>query len=369
MLLVDDIYEAAFVPDLWPEVLQKLSDTIGAEGALLANLSATDASWFASGGVQSLYEEFFRNGWAFNNAKTSALLNVEHDGFICDAHHLSDEWMSDQAIYRDLYWRRGFGYAVGTTISVPTGDTLAFSLELKKGRPAATRHELDLLDSLRAHLARSTMLASRLAFAKVEAALTALQMVALPAAMVREDGRVIGCNALFENQAQYVSIRSRDQLKLVGPGAQELFQNSLASFLRSSGQSINSVPSSFPLPAGADDVPAVMHLLPIRGVAQDIFIGTAAFVVITALRSLPGLPANVIQGLFDLTPTEAKIGRRLSMGKTVQLIAQEFQISAETVRSHVKAILSKSGTSRQTDFVAAVASMSSFEQLPSPIME
>ncbi|HEV7437225.1 MAG TPA: hypothetical protein VGO22_20530 [Pseudorhizobium sp.] len=83
--LEDQIYEAAVVTEAWPAVLDQVSALVGAEGALVANVNDPTSEWIGSEGVKSLFESFFEGGWAYNNAKTRALLKNTHPGFISDA--------------------------------------------------------------------------------------------------------------------------------------------------------------------------------------------------------------------------------------------------------------------------------------------
>jgi DNA-binding NarL/FixJ family response regulator len=63
-------------------------------------------------------------------------------------------------------------------------------------------------------------------------------------------------------------------------------------------------------------------------------------------------PIELIRSLFDLTPAEARVARGLAAGQTVKGIAVESRTSTNTVRSHVKVVLMKTGYSRQSDVVA-----------------
>ena len=93
-----------------------------------------------------------------------------------------------------------------------------------------------------------------------------------------------------------------------------------------------------------------MHLIPIRGAAHDLFARTGAIVVITRSSGASGGPA-LMQSLFDLTPTEAAIARRLSQGETAEQIAQATQKSVLTIRTQLKSVLAKTGTRRQSELV------------------
>ena len=52
-----------------------------------------------------------------------------------------------------------------------------------------------------------------------------------------------------------------------------------------------------------------------------------------------------------------RVARLLANGDNAANVAASLSLSIETVRSHVKAVLAKSGLSRQAEFVAAVASL------------
>jgi DNA-binding CsgD family transcriptional regulator len=63
-------------------------------------------------------------------------------------------------------------------------------------------------------------------------------------------------------------------------------------------------------------------------------------------------PVELVQSLFDLTPAEARVARSLASGKTVQAIATEGEVSLNTVRTHVRHVLAKTGCDRQAAVVA-----------------
>lgn len=61
--------------------------------------------------------------------------------------------------------------------------------------------------------------------------------------------------------------------------------------------------------------------------------------------------AAVLQQLHGLTPAEAEVLGRLTDGMRLSDIAEDLDVSIETVRSQLKSIFSKTGTSRQADLV------------------
>jgi DNA-binding CsgD family transcriptional regulator len=73
--------------------------------------------------------------------------------------------------------------------------------------------------------------------------------------------------------------------------------------------------------------------------------------VITAVAHPEIASAQVIQGLFDLSPAEARVARGIAAGKTVDDLANEVGLAVATVRSQLKSVFNKTGVSRQAELV------------------
>ena len=79
--------------------------------------------------------------------------------------------------------------------------------------------------------------------------------------------------------------------------------------------------------------------------------------VLTPLGSSETLPDDLLNGLFDLSPAEIRAANGLLGGKTIDDMAGELGLSRETIRSQVKAVLSKTGTARQSNLVSLLANV------------
>lgn len=66
------------------------------------------------------------------------------------------------------------------------------------------------------------------------------------------------------------------------------------------------------------------------------------------------LDVHVLCSLYGLTPAEAKVSVLLCKGLSVDEIARELSVKAGTVRVQLKAVFSKTGTSRQADLVSLI---------------
>jgi DNA-binding CsgD family transcriptional regulator len=68
--------------------------------------------------------------------------------------------------------------------------------------------------------------------------------------------------------------------------------------------------------------------------------------------------AEVLQGLFDLTPAEARVARGIGEGRTIDAIALASGVTRETVRTQLAAVLAKTGLNRQAELVALLSGKS-----------
>jgi len=67
---------------------------------------------------------------------------------------------------------------------------------------------------------------------------------------------------------------------------------------------------------------------------------------------LPDL--ELLQALFGLTPTEALVARALAQGLDSAALARTMGVKPNTVQSHIKRVLVKSGTRRQSQLVSLI---------------
>ncbi|HMF06851.1 MAG TPA: LuxR C-terminal-related transcriptional regulator, partial [Methylocella sp.] len=115
---------------------------------------------------------------------------------------------------------------------------------------------------------------------------------------------------------------------------------------------------SFPVRDAASEAMMVAHLIPIRLSARDIFVRRAAALVLTPVSLPQAPPVELVQSLFDLTPAEARVARYLASGKTVEDIASDGGTSPNTIRTHVRGVLEKTGCNRQADIIALLTAIS-----------
>ena len=115
---------------------------------------------------------------------------------------------------------------------------------------------------------------------------------------------------------------------------------------------------------GASDSHVFVTPLPIaRGFTGDL--RGFALIVVGGTGFAASLP-NVqdLREYFDLTPAESRIAVLLCEGRVVKQVALELRISMSTVRTHVRALLAKTGTRRQSQLIQLLTSLPVAETVP-----
>jgi DNA-binding CsgD family transcriptional regulator len=267
--------------------------------------------------------------------------------------------MKKDPFYSNFLWSMDLGYAAATHVPLPSGDSLVISLErCRKDGPVPTE-VVQLLTSLRPHIARSAHLSARYSFERVLSANRAFALTGLPSAAVSIQGKVIDSNEPF-NQRFAASLSTSERLRLCGPETNRALDDCLAA-LHAGAEGGPMARRSIALPRTDTTESAVLHLVPAEGFARDVFACAALFVILTPLDATRLAPVELIQGLFDLTTMEARVARALATGSDIGSTAEGFGISRETVRAHLKSIFAKTGFTRQTDLATAISLVRTIE--------
>jgi DNA-binding CsgD family transcriptional regulator len=77
----------------------------------------------------------------------------------------------------------------------------------------------------------------------------------------------------------------------------------------------------------------------------------AAAIVLADPDAVSSTPSQILAELYGLTNAEARIALKLSTGANLTRISEEFGISYETTRNHLKSIFAKTDTHRQAEVV------------------
>ncbi len=368
--LIDRIYEAAFVPELWSSVLETAADMSGsANGAIFVfNEQAPIRGRFSDASresaerlknVRPLFDAFLASDSWKVFPGVMRMYELQPARFVQVEDFMTQEEIANDP-QRIAARAVGIGVNLCTAVPLPTGElvTVVFQRWLEDAGydPAAIAR----VDALRPHFARAGMMAARLHLEQAKATVATLEGIGLAGAVLSGAGRVVAANALLEEMRSTFVAAAHGRLALVNAGANALLQDAIAN------NQYDEVVRSIPVPAGDGQPPLVVHLLPLRRAASDIFAGAEMLAVATPVSASAIVPSpSILAGLFDLTPAEARLAAALSQGRPLKDAASDSNITFKSGRTYLERIFTKTGTHQQSELVALLKSAERINKPPS----
>lgn len=352
--LIDRIYEASFVPELWPNLLDEMAHLTEGKGGLLLTVRDKMLSWTSSDNLEEAFSSYIEQGWFRRCGRRVCMFKNAHSEFMIENDYWTPKEFEANEVYEEFFRPRGLGFSAGTGIQVPTGDGIVFFVERTFDRGPMEKTYVDYLNTLRPHLARSAFVAARLGLKSANGASEALSKLGLATIVLDSQGAAVESHNITDDISKHLIWGAHNRLMLKDKTAQTLYKNAMdtlhkhpASFVR-----------SFPLRDEDDQAAMVGHILPISRSAHDIFGGSYALLVLTSVSSKNVPSIDLVRSLFDFTASEARVARGLAGGKTIEDIADDGGVALSTVRTQLRHVMEKTGCTRQAEVVALMANVS-----------
>jgi len=353
--LADRLYEAALVPELWTETCERLAREVKSSTASIFTIDHQGTHRYVT--TPNLAETFVRfagSDLRFSNLRPERAMQRFPFSFARSTDILTADEYARDPIQRAFIEPAGMEWEAGWVFQEPTGHTVVITLMLAKGLDNFSDEQLARLNVLKPDIARAAYMSSRLAFNEARSMTETLSLLGLPAAVIGDNGRVIAMNPEIEALSPRIRTGAEDRLVLEGAGADALLYDAIQRYKAQVVPTVQSLPMM-----SRHGAPAlILHLLPIRRAARDIFSRSMAVVAVTEVGKVGPPDMRVLCGLFDLTPAEARVARGIAMAGRPEAIAASLGISLETARSHLKRIMSKTGTTRQAELVLLLSGLS-----------
>jgi DNA-binding CsgD family transcriptional regulator len=344
--LIDEIYEAAAVPELWTSVLHRVARLAEADAMSILSVDTDGYGRYAAVGLyEGTYGDYVVNGRDYPNVRFERALTGFPSAFVSDLELCTEEELAADPIYTDFVRPHGLSWTAGTVVPTPTSDLIVFDLARKARDEPFEREAMQRLDAVRPDLARAALVSHRLGLRSAADQASALQHVGLPCAVLGRMGKVLALNEQFEDLAPRIIFTAFGGVALEDQEANALVSAAVADLRYELRPGLRSIP----VKATAEAPALVVHLVPVRRAAGDVFTRAEGLMVVTPV-TIPEAPlTHILTGLFDLTPAEAKVARGIASGLNVEALAAQLNLSPATVRNQLNAVLSKTGTRRQAE--------------------
>ena len=342
--MIERIYEAAALPELWPTVLEAITDTVGGAGATFVTHTAAGVAITATPRIERIVSDYVAEGWAADPTYAAPLFADLYPGFRAETRYRTVEEIQRLPVHIHFLAPRGLTAGLGTILQGTHDDRLQVAIEGLPSHAAAEAAEVRL-DRLRAPLARSLSLTARLRDARAQTEVASLELAGVGAAVVSGDGRLRAVNDRFAARLGNRVIDRPTGLRF----ADRFLQAQFAEALMVIG--IGAVVRSIAVAASEHKPACVIHLLPLKRGARDVF-GWDGVLLLLAEPANASVPhADLLRLLFDLTPAEARLTRHLLEGRTPAEAAAHLRITNATTRVHLRRIFAKTGVRRQAELV------------------
>ena len=368
--LLGTLYDAASDASLWPAFLQRLAGITHSDSAALLLHDVTHdrhAVAVHSGAdpeMLRLYGEYYgqRDVWVMKALATAGPTYVGTSEQLCSLSELART-----EFFNDLLARYDIAHAMWNMARHSSSQmtNLGVYRDVKKG--AFGDEDLVFLKFLAPHVQRAFQLHLQFSQLKSKNAEleTALDLMPVGIVLLGPKGEIVLMNRAA---AQFVSahdglLAGRTGLRAERPTESAILEKLISEAASASlGKGLG--------PAGAVRIsrklgqPIHLLLTPVRNLRVEGVIPVCAVAFITdpsqQVRPMP----VVLQNLFGLTPAECRIALLLADGRSAKEIAQVVGVAANTMKSHLSSIFSKTSTSGQVQLVRLLTQLSL--RLPAP---
>jgi DNA-binding CsgD family transcriptional regulator/PAS domain-containing protein len=358
--LIDLIYEAALDNDLWPGVLTKFADAMGAAQVampsmdLRANVVATIAPRFDPDLLTS-----WRDYWAFRDpVLLRAMSRPAGEIYTLDKLMPREEFAATP-VFNELWLPAEYSLAtVGASLVVEDHFSALVCISNGPGKDCLTAEQMQIFGVVVRHLARALRINRRLWELELKhvAATERFEAISQGALLADASGRVVRANTAAKailDEGRGIIV---DKGRLAADGCPDLLQKLIASCAQGvlavggPGGELK-IPRELPLP------PLDVTVTPLRSKARlaDVPWINAGTPVAIVIVSDPDVARRSREGnlrrRFGLTAAEAGLAAEILKGDGRTAAAVRRGISDSTAKTHLSSIFDKTGTHRQAELI------------------
>lgn len=363
--LIGAIYDASLDPALWRDVLAQISAFVEAPASALVrhDVLAGSGSFYYSWGDDPHYTKLYFEKYLKLNPALPSMQLMD----VGEVHSFSTVMPFEEFRRTRLYqeWARpqGYGDATLAVIEKSAAAVAHLTTTHTDAQSPVGREMRDRVALLVPHLRRAVAIAGIIDLHKVEASMLAdaVDTIAAGVFLVREDGTVVRVNASGQRMLESGEAVRSVQNKLVSADAvtRPTLREAIA---RASAGDAALGPRGVAVPLTTGEERFVAHVLPLtsgtRQRARASYAATATVFVQQVGVDRPA-PIEAIARHYQLTPAELRVLMALVEIGGVPEVAPVLGIAETTVRTHLRHLFEKTGTSRQADLVKIVAGFAS----------
>ncbi|MGY3582453.1 DNA-binding CsgD family transcriptional regulator [Bradyrhizobium sp. USDA 4341] len=352
-LIEERFLEAATDPSQWVRALDVAATVTNSVGALLLPVTGRMfASVPHSDSVSGSFEAYVRDGWFARDERHRGIDLMKRRGVIDDLDLHSIEEIKRHPYYQEFLAPHGLRWFGGVGIQCGS-DLWCLSIQRTIVQGPFSEAEKSQLATLSTRLSSTAAIAGTLGDASAIGALEAFEMSGRGAALINRAGRIFKLNQVAEQLL-------REDLWVVKGRLAATDTTAIATLEKAIGELINSKGAASRPPIAISRKgrhPLLAYPTRLASMARNALADCQAMIIFVDTEQVQRPPASTLQTAFRLTEAEARLAAQLAGGDSLETAADRMGIAKETSRSQLKSIFSKTGTHRQAELVAMLATL------------
>lgn len=356
--LIAHLYDAAMDTALWSGTASRIAHALSSTSAVVklhaeddrVSLLECTPNLIAPERDQAWSEEWHRRDLWVERSLAFGMSRI-----ITDEDLVTPEEQARSGFYQEWLQYLGIHHLVGAVFPTAQGAVGVFGIHRPRGAGAYTDQDRRRAALVLPHLQRALRLGQHLSTLTQQHAVALQALDRFDTGVLLVDGN---CRVLQSSAMADALLRSNPEFTVVG-GRFSLslatLRDTLLSLVRaamSTARNGTGKPGSVLLVPRHQRMPLTLEVAPLRPAA----LGAERPAVLVFIRD-PEAPIAIarLRELFGFTRTEAAVASALARGQSLEEIGTAMHIGLGTVRTHLKRVLSKTGTHRQGQAVALLA--------------
>jgi DNA-binding CsgD family transcriptional regulator len=347
---LDRSLEAAADPTLWPEILDRLVSATYSFGAnLIPTSDITPDRVVFTDSIEAGFAEYFADGWHIKDWRYRGVPLIKKCGTARDQEYTALEDFRRLDFYR---FQAKYGIGKSCLVGIPSPDDMVvLSLHRSLDADFYSDEEAAVFRRIGNRLTASAVVSHAISASKIKGMAEAFEATGVAAVFFDRFYRVTEVTSAAERIfGQEIDVND-GRLSSRIPGVTIAIRNRMHAAVCDKWLDPTEHIGPLLIPrSGAR--PLALLIQRLGGNLPDFFTHSVGVCLIEGIEPQPRQNAQYLRQCFGLTNAEGEIALFLLQGKSLREIAETKRISYETVRTHVRSILSKTDTKRQTELVA-----------------
>ncbi len=356
--LIEELYRSVLDPEPWKSFVDAFHAALGAwtAGLIVRRSGSNDCGLMVvTGGPSTGWEEIYHDHYFAYNP----FVNLPIGEPVSLREIVSDDDLIQSSIYADFMEPLGIFHAMAVKVTLDDGYEAGLSASRQRDAQPFGEDERELYQCLVPHLKQGLRIHARLTAVESERNVyaSAVDQLSLGAIILDQRSMVLETNEPAKrliDQGDTLGIRN-GRIYAKNPKDTQTLQRLIDEALIARETSTPTLAGA--MRADVSDTSARLGYLVRPLPPSEWSMGDrspAVSIFITSSQSAPLASEAVLQEIFQLTPTEAKVATLLAAGLSLNEVSTQLQVSVHTAKTHLRRIFSKTSVSRQSELVRLI---------------